>query len=225
MRIKLIILSIVVLIGQSVQAQIKQVINPVHELEVTDRLWVTVVPSDKNEMVIDGELADKVEAVLSEDKIRLKMKSGYYLKGNQASVVIYSNTISTITARKGAEINVENEALVSENMNFTANAGAKIRALISTSTLTVRINSGATIDLLGESDRLSLNTTAGSSFFGKDLKTKHAVARVNGGGTTQIYASEFADVETRVGGEIEVFGNPKERKEKKIAGGKISFLD
>ncbi|MGH2622768.1 MAG: GIN domain-containing protein, partial [Sphingobacterium sp.] len=133
MRIKLLILSVVVFLGHSLQAQIKQVINPIQELEATDRLWVTVVPSDKNEMVIDGELADKVETVLSEDKIRLKMKAGYYLKGNQASVIIYCNTISTIIARKGAEINVEKETLASKRMNFTANGGAKIRALISTS--------------------------------------------------------------------------------------------
>jgi len=225
MRIKLVIVSVLVLIGQTLQAQIKQVINPISELEVTDRLWVSIVPSDKNEMIIDGELADKVEAVVSQDKIRLKMKAGYYLKGNQASVVIFTNQISTIIARKGAEVNVEKDTLKVNRVSLTANGGAKIRALISTSNLTVKINSGSTVDVLGVSENLTVNTTAGSSFFGKDLKTKNAVVRVNGGGRSQINADEFADVETRIGGEIEVFGNPKERKEKKIAGGKISFLD
>jgi len=48
---------------QAANAQIKQQINAISTLEVTDRIWVTVVPSDRNELERTGELADKVQAV------------------------------------------------------------------------------------------------------------------------------------------------------------------
>lgn len=223
MKIKYILLFAVTFLVSSLHAQIKQTINEFSVLEVTDRLWVSVVPSDRHEIEISGELADKVEAVYSSGQLRLKMKGGYIMQGNQANVIVYIPSLSNIIAKKGSEVNVEESAIEEKAMNFTASEGAKIRALIKSVGVDVSSNTGGVIDLLGSSTKLNVTTTAGGSFYGKDLHTEIAHIRVNGGGKTEVYASESADVETRFGGVIDVYGNPKNKKDKKIAGGKITF--
>lgn len=212
------------LFTQAVNGQIKQQINAISTLEVTDRIWVTVVPSDRNELEITGKLADKVEAVFSNNELRLKMKAGYYLKGNQASVVIYTPTVSKIIARKGAEVNFEEETLKNARLDIFANEGAKIRAKIESQQVEVESNTGSVIDLLGTTDELTVNNTAGGSFFGKDLKAQCALVRTNAGGKTEVFASQAADVQTRAGGVIDVYGDPQQRTHKRIAGGKINFV-
>ena len=223
MKMKYILLFAVSMIFHSVQAQIKQSINEFSVLEVTDRLWVSVVPSDKHEIVINGELADKVEAVYSKGELRLKMKGSHIMQGNQANVVVYTPSVSSIIAKKGSEVNIEETAIEEEAMIFTASEGSKIRAYMKSVGVDVSSNTGSSIDLLGSATKLNVTTTAGGNFYGKDLKTEIVHVRVNAGGKTEVNASESADVETRMGGTIDVYGNPKNKRDKKIAGGKIVF--
>jgi len=49
MKIKYILLIAVTFLVHTVDAQIKQTINEFSVLEVTDRLWVSIVPSDRHE--------------------------------------------------------------------------------------------------------------------------------------------------------------------------------
>ncbi|WFB62331.1 DUF2807 domain-containing protein [Sphingobacterium sp. WM] len=223
MKMRYILLFAVSLIVHSVHAQIKQSINEFSVLEVTDRLWVSVVPSDRHELEINGELADKVEAVYSKGELRLKMKAGYIMQGNQANVIVYTPSLSSIVAKKGAEVNIEESAIEEEAMSFIASEGAKIRAMIKSVGVDATVNTGSSIDLLGSATKLNVRTTAGGNFYGKDLKTDIAYVRVNAGGKTEVNASQSADVETRAGGTIDVYGNPKNKRDKKIAGGKIVF--
>jgi len=223
MKIKYIFLFAVTFLVHSLHAQVKQTINEFSVLEVTDRLWVSVVPSDRHEIEINGELADKVEAVYSKGELRLKMKGGYIMQGNQANVVVYTPSVSTIIAKKGSEVNIEESAIEEEAMSFIASEGAKIRALIKAVSVDAAVNTGASIDLLGSTTKLNVRTTAAGNFYGKDLNTEIAHVRVNAGGKTEVFASESADVETRAGGTIDIYGNPKNKRDKKIAGGKIIF--
>ncbi|MCT1529887.1 MULTISPECIES: GIN domain-containing protein [Sphingobacterium] len=223
MKIKYILLIAVTFLVHTVDAQIKQTINEFSVLEVTDRLWVSIVPSDRHEIEIKGDLADKVEAVYSQGQLRLKMKGGYIMQGDQANVVVYTPSVSKIIAKKGSEVNVEESAIEEEAMSFTASEGAKIRALINAVGVDATVNTGASIDLLGSATKLNVRTTAGANFYGKDLKTDIVHVRVNAGGKTEVYATESADVETRAGGTIDVYGNPTNKRDKKIAGGRITF--
>lgn len=204
-------------------AQIHQTIPEINHLEATDRIWVSLVPSDSNKITIEGELADKVEMVISGSSLRLKMKAGYLMKGNQARVVVYSPSVTQLVARKGAELYVEQKELQGDSLNISSYEGAKIRAKIASNAVNVVLATGASVDLLGTCSSVIVNSTAGGSFFGKDLKAESAYVRLNAGGKAEVHATESADVETRAGGVIDVYGKPTNTKHRKIAGGKINF--
>lgn len=222
MKIRFLIVLAFSFLSQIVLAQVDQTLPALQSLEVTDRLWVTLVPSDSNKIRIEGELADKVEMVISGNSLRLKMKAGYLMKGNEARVILYSPSISRLVARKGSELYVERDELQGDSLDIAVHEGAKLRAKLAANSVNVLLATGATADLMGTCQDLKVTSTAGAIFYGKDLKAQNAFVRVNAGGKTEIYASEIADVETRVGGTIDVYGNPKGTKQRKIAGGKIN---
>ncbi len=223
MNIRFLFVVALSLCAQFALAQIKQVIPEVTSLDITDRLWVTVIPSDSSQVEIKGELADKVEIIIAGNSLRLKMKAGFLMKGNQAQVMVYSPSLNRLTARKGSELYVEQEELQGDSLFFTSLEGAKIRAKVGSNVVEAIAGTGASIDLLGSSQSLSATATAGASIFAKDLQVKTAFARLNAGGKIEVKASESADVETRMGGSIEVYGKPPQTKQRKIAGGKINF--
>lgn len=207
-----------------INAQIVRKINAVETLSVTDRLWVSVIPSDRNEVVIEGELAEQVELLLAGKELKLKMKAGHYLKGNQARVVVYTPSLLRIVARKAAELNLEEKSFEGESIQIISSEGAKICAYIEVENVEVQVNTGAIVDVLGKSESLRITSNAGGTFYGKDLKSQDVFVRVNAGGKAEVFASERVDAETRVGGVIDVYGNPNDRKQRKVAGGMINFL-
>lgn len=226
MNIKTIFLSTYLILFSIIlsQAQISRTVSEISDLHVTDRLLVNIVPSDRGEMVIEGEQADKVQAIFEDDgTLRLKMTAGHNLQGHETAVTLYISTLSKIEVRKGAVANVEQEALKGDAFLFVAREGGRIRALVEAVGIDVSANTGGAIDLLGNTTKINISTTAGGSFYGKDLTSELVHARVNGGGRTEVYATGSADVETRMGGVIEVYGNPSERRNKTIMGGKINF--
>ena len=220
----ILVLAVTLFFGE-LKAQIKQTVSNFDVLEVTDRLLVSIVPAadGQQEMEIKGDLADKVEAVYSGNTLKLKMKGGYIMQGNQASVILHAPSISKIVAKKGSEVNIESDPMEMNAFSVVANEGSRVRLNVHAVGVDAIANTGSVIDMLGSATKLNVSTTAGGSFYGKDLKTEIAYVRVNAGGKTEVYATESADVETRAGGTIDVYGNPAQTKHRKIAGGKISF--
>lgn len=225
MNFKTILISIVLILFNVMlsQGQISQSVGEIAELEVTDRLLVSIVPSNRGEMVIEGEQADKVQAIFENGKLRLKMIAGHNLQGEETAVTLYIPNISKIGVRKGAVVNIEQEALRADAISLMVREGGKLRALIEAVGVDVSVNTGGSVDLLGSATKVNVSTTAGGSFYGKDLQSEIVRARVNGGGKTEVHATGSANVETRLGGIIDVYGNPSERRDKTIMGGEINF--
>jgi hypothetical protein len=62
---------------------------------------------------------------------------------------------------------------------------------------------------------------SGGIYEAKKLLTNQTVITTNAGGEADIYATELVDAKVRAGGDITVYGNPKQLNQKIIAGGKV----
>lgn len=204
--------------------QTKIDVTPANELDVTDKLNITYIDSNANFIEIMGPLHDKVEVVQSEGKIRVKMTSGYPLKGKEVDVTIYTQGINKFTVQKGAIIQNENEIRV-DSLFVVANEGGKLDLAVHAQHVDVSTTTGAMVELRGKTKSQKIISTFGGGYKSKALKSEVSYVRTNGGGVCDAYASISADVQTRAGGVINVYGNPSEKKQKRIAGGKINFID
>ncbi|MHC8949961.1 GIN domain-containing protein [Sphingobacterium hungaricum] len=211
-------------ISLSTFGQVSHSISKFNELEVTDKIPVTVILSDKDSLIIKGELASQVEVIQGDNIVRLKMAAGNLMKGDQVEATLYTSNFQKVSARKGAIVLSGNSTFTPDSLSVVANEGAKIDLSVKTNHVEIYSNSGSSIELDGTAKRQNINIFAGGAYDAKALVSESVTARVNAGGKCIVHATEFADVQTRAGGSIQVYGSPKEKKQKKLAGGSISFL-
>jgi len=58
-------------------------------------------------------------------------------------------------------------------------------------------------------------------FFARNLETNRTTVKISAGGSAEVDARSFVKANTHAGGEIKIYGNPKELDSKSILGGKI----
>lgn len=195
------------------------------ELDVTDKIRVTLIPSNEDRLIIEGELANQLELTQIDDVLRLKMTAGYNLQGQKVDVSLYTSHVSSVIARKGAVVTMDKGELALDSIYLSANEGARINMRIHTKEVEAWTTTGATIKLEGETKNQTINSAFGGFYEADNLLSDYAYVRTNAGGKCKINAGKSVDVQTRAGGVIDIYGNPTERKKSRIAGGKINFIN
>jgi hypothetical protein len=163
--------------------------------------------------------------VQQNDALRFKMALGYQLQGGEVYATLYYQDLTRVIARKGAVIYNENNTLTTDSIFLSANEGSKIALNIDVNRLGITSSAGANVQLVGQTERQEVNVALGGFYYAKQVTSNHATVTVHAGGRAEINASDSVDLQTRAGGIIDVYGNPKQRKERKFAGGKINFIN
>lgn len=208
----------------SVFGQLSRELNNFKKLDITDKINVNVVFSDVNKIIIEGSLANQMELIQVEDEVRLKMTGSYIMQGAKVQATVYTTELSSIVARKGAQVKAIKDVFKADSIYLSANEGAFIEAVVKVSDIVALVTTGASIELSGNANSQDVDVALGGAYFAKDLITEKAVTKVSGGGKIQINVSKSIDAQTRAGGIIDVYGNPQERKQRKFAGGKINYF-
>lgn len=204
--------------------QLSRELNAFKELEVTDKINVKIVASTTDKIIIEGELANQLELTQVNDILRLTMTGSYIMQGDKVSVTLYSSRVSSIIAKKGAQVSNPKLELNSDTLYLSAIEGGEIDITVNSKDLKALVTTGGSIFIQGNTILQDVNVALGGSYLGRYLVSNTAVARVSGGGKIQVNATKSVDVQTRAGGVVDIYGNPKEKKEKKYVGGKINYL-
>ncbi|WP_379964315.1 head GIN domain-containing protein [Epilithonimonas sp. UC225_85] len=209
------------LISQFSFAQSKDV-TAFTALKVFDKIPVQLVSSDSYRVEVSGNMADDVEFVNSGNELRIRMKPTKLLQGDDIKILLYYKDISDIQASQGAKITSDNE-VKSAKLGLTSNEGSLINLNVNASVVEGKVNTGGLLQLSGSSDSQSVVVNTGGKYDGKNLSTKITSITTNAGGQASVNATESVDATTRAGGVIDVYGKPKSKNDKKIAGGKINY--
>ncbi|WP_313216121.1 GIN domain-containing protein, partial [Soonwooa sp.] len=89
--------------------------------------------------------------------------------------------------------------------------------------ITSKVNTGGLIKIAGETTTQDVVVNAGGKYEGAELKSENTSVTVNAGGEANVFASQDVTTTTRAGGIINVYGNPENRNEKKVIGGKVNY--
>ncbi len=192
------------------------------KLKVFDKIPVQLVSSDTYKTEVSGTMADDVEFVNSGDELRIRMKPTKLLQGDDVKVLIYYKDISDIQASQGAKI-TSNDVVKSAKLGLTSNEGSQIDLNINANVTEGKVNTGAVLKLSGTTDSQSIVVNTGGKYDGQNLQSKITSITTNAGGNASVNATESVDATTRAGGMIDIYGNPKSKNDKKIAGGKIKY--
>lgn len=209
------------LISQFSFAQSKE-ITAFTSLKVFDKIPVQLVSSDSYKAEVSGTMANDVEFVNSGNELRVRMKPTKLLQGDDVKILIYYTDISDIQASQGAKI-TSTDIVKATKLGLTSNEGSQIDLNVNAKVIEGKLNTGGLLKVSGNTDSQSVVVNTGGKYDGQSLQTQITSITTNAGGKASVNAVESVDATTRAGGIIDIYGKPKSKNDKKIAGGKIIY--
>jgi hypothetical protein len=212
------------LITSLTYSQTEKKVGDFHKVTVFDRIEVELISSDQNRVVLYGINSNDVEVVNRNGELKLRMPLIKLLDGENVKVKVYYVKLEAVEANEGSKISCKS-FFKANFFDIIAKEGSKIDIRLEVSKLTAKILSGAEVIIHGSAKNQDVLITAGGIYEGKQLSTEQTVISINAGGEASIFASELVAAKVRAGGNIIIYGKPKQINQKTFAGGYIKVIE
>lgn len=221
MRIKSIISVLLALISISVLAQdVEEQLGAFRELKTFSGIEVSLIPSQENKIVITGHSKEDVNYKIVGDRLEIRLGIDNLWSKDNTQILVYAKDLKTIDANEGSVVSVEG-SLEGELLQFRAQEGAAIYSGVKGTEAVSKAISGGRIELRGNLDEQEVETNTGGQFLGSNLRTLRTEVSANTAGKAVVYASQYCKATAKIGGTIEIYGNPDDVDSKTSLGGKI----
>ena len=174
-------------------------------VKVYDLIHISLVKSDQNKVVISGQDADDVEIISKNNILKVRMKFERTFDGTKTFVAVHYTTLEVIDGNEGAKI-VGNELIEQDKIELRAQEGVILKIGLDVKNLEVRSVSGGIIETKGKSKSQDVTINTGGIYQRKELITKDTKVKIRA-----------------AGGDIYIYGNPKNVKKKQTFGGRIEI--
>ena len=191
-------------------------------LKVFDRISIQLVASDENKLVLEGFNVNDVEVVQKNNEVKIRMRFGKILQGEDIVGVLFYKKISEIEVNEGASLS-SNEVLKISSLKISNKEGSDVLLTVETDQLTARVGSGATLTLKGTAKFHDVLVNTGAVLEANELKTLETNITCNAGGEATIFVQDKVNAKTRLGGSIVVEGNPETVTQNTSMGGSIKI--
>ena len=191
-------------------------------VKVYDLIHISLVKSDQNKVVISGQDADDVEIISKNNILKVRMKFERTFDGTKTFVAVHYTTLDVIDGNEGSKI-VGNELIEQNSIELRAQEGAILKIGLDVKNLEVRSVTGGIIETKGKAKSQDITINTGGIYQGKQLNTKDTKVKIRAAGEADINASETVDARITAGGDIYIYGNPKNVKKKQTFGGRIEI--
>ena len=201
-------------------SQVQKEVGEFNKVTSFDKIEVILIHSDQNKVVLTGSGSDDVELINKNGELKVRMPLLKMLSGDNISATVYFKSIDAVEANEGSRISSQ-DVLEATSFDVIAKEGAEIKIKLKVSRVTVKVSSGAKVYLSGAAKNQDAVLGSGALLEADKLLTTQTVITANAGAEADVFATELVDAKVRAGGNITIFGNPKQINKKIIAGGEI----
>jgi hypothetical protein len=194
------------------------------EIKVYDLIEVNLIKSSENKVVVSGKNTDYVKIINDNGVLKIRMELEERFDGNSTTVDAYYTRLDIIDANEGAEISSK-ETITQNSLILRTQEGGIIEATLEVENLDVKSVSGGSVRLQGTATNQKIKINTGGGFLGRDFRTETTTVSITAAGTANVNASDKVTAKVTAGGSIYIYGNPKQVKDKKFAGGKIEIMN
>ena len=206
------------------QTPISKSIGEFSELKVYDLINVELIESTENKIEISGQNASEVSIIQKNDILKIRMELNKLFNGKKTFVKLYYTKINTIDVNEGAKI-VSQSPFKQYELELKAQEGGEITVNVDTKLLSIKSVTGGKIITSGTTVSQNINLRSGGTYNAVLLKAENSKIKIKTGGEASVNSSEFVDVKIIAGGDLFIYGTPKNIKESKIIGGRIIYKD
>jgi hypothetical protein len=224
MKNALIALAILITGAISAQKPISKTVGEFTELKVYDLINVEMIKSKENKVEISGKNASEV-VIINKDgilKIRLILEESF--DGNKTDVKLYYTALDIVDVNEGSSVSSQ-EQINQFEIELRAQEGGLINLNIETKETKIKAVTGGIIELEGKTDNQDVTIGTGGILRAENLESIKAKVAIRAGGEAYMNAVELLHIKIRAGGDVYIYGNPKEVKENTALGGRIKRMN
>jgi len=209
------------LISSVAFSQVEKRLGEFTKVTTFDQIDLQLVKGDENKIIIQGSKASEVEVINKNGELKVRMPLMKLMQGDNISATLYYTNLEALEANEGSRI-ASSGLVRSHGFEIIIKEGAEIKLTeVEFVNLNARLGNGSILELKGTSRFADVLVNAGGKYEAKDLETLKTTITANAGGEAKIKALDYVDAKVRAGGNILIFGKPKEINQKVIAGGSI----
>lgn len=221
---KLYLLLLVVCAQTFSQTEISKSLGEFSELKVYDLINVDLIKSTKNKIVISGKNSENLNIIQKNNTLKLKMQLKKKFNGKETQVKLYYTSLDIIDANQGAVVFSKN-SIKQYELVLKAQEGAQIKVDVDTKLLVVKSVTGAKVSATGKSNQQDVNIRTGGVYKGANITVENTDLDIKFGGEADVNTNNVLDIAIFSGGDVNIFGTPKQLKQRKIFGGRTFFKD
>lgn len=215
------IVASILLISASAFGQVEKKVGDFTKITSFDRIDVLLIASTENKVNLEGKEANEVELVNKNGELKIRMPLTKLLDGDNISVTVYFKSIEAVEANEGSRISCS-DVIKATAFNLIAKEGSEVKLTLEVSKLNARVANGSKITLEGKAQNQEVLVNLGGIYQAEKFKTLQTTITGNAGGEAEIFATDLVEAKVRAGGDILIYGKPKQINQKVIAGGSIS---
>ena len=206
------------------QDSVTKTLGEFSELKVYDLINIELIRSEENKITISGDNKNDVSVIQKNNKLKIRMKLDKMFNGKNTNVKLYYTSVDEIDANEGANVRV-NGKIKQYEIILRAQEGAKITATVDTKLLSVKSVTGGVVTTTGQTSKLDLSLQTGGVYEGSKTITQNSSLFIKAGGEASVNTINVLNVKIFSGGDVFVYGTPKQLKQNKLFGGRIIFKD
>ena len=201
-------------------SQTEKEVGDFNKVTSFDQIDVILIPSSENKVIVDGSGSNEVELVNKNGELKIRLPLTKLLSGDNISATVYYKNIDAVEANEGSRISGE-ATFNSTAFDIITKEGSEIKIKIATERVTVKVSNGSKVQLEGKATNQDVLINSGGIYEAEKLITSQTIITANAGGEATVYATDFVDAKVRAGGDITIYGKPKQINQKIVAGGRI----
>ena len=194
------------------------------ELKVYDLINVELIKASENKIIISGANSNNINIIQKNSTLKVRMKLKYKFNGAETQVKIYYTDIDIIDANEGSFV-FSKDIIKQYEIVLKAQEGSQISVKTETKQLIVKSVTGSTITTTGISENQDIKIRTGGVYKGGSNTVENTDLSIKAGGEAAVKTTNVLDIKIFSGGDVHIYGTPKQLKQKKIFGGRIIFKD
>ena len=206
------------------QTAITKTLGEFSELKVYDLINTELIKASENKIIVSGTNSENISIKQKNGTLKIRMKLKHKFNGAETQVKIYYTGIDVIDANEGSFI-FSKDIIKQYEILLKAQEGSKILVNTDTKRLIVKSITGSTITTIGTSENQDITIGTGGVYKGAKNTVENTDLNIKAGGEASVRTLNVLDVNIFAGGDVFIYGTPKQLKQKKIFGGRIIFKD
>ena len=220
---KIIYILALVVLPNLLSAQTERKIGDFQKLSVYDGINVELIKSDTNRVEINGKNTAYIVVKNKNGDLKIRLSVERRFSGNRTKVSVFYKSLYSIISHEGANV-FSKDTINQADLNLKANSGSRQNMIVKLNTLQATATAGAKINIKGLVKYQELSATTGAEIMVSKVENEEANVVSTTGALIDVSTTKDLNVNSKIGGIINVHTKTDKITEKISVGGAVNYL-